>query len=115
MPPTTPARISANRQTNELTITWSDNHSSVFSFVLLRNACPCAECRGGHENMHPEPDPNVFFLPMKDERKTSLRSVKTVGNYALTITWEDGHSAGIYSWDYLLALEAGQEKAQHEP
>jgi DUF971 family protein len=25
---------------------WSDGHSSgIYSFVLLRNVCPCAECR----------------------------------------------------------------------
>jgi DUF971 family protein len=24
-----------------------------------------------------------------------------VGNYAIRFHWQDGHSGGIYSWDYL--------------
>jgi DUF971 family protein len=27
--------------------------------------------------------------------------VSQVGNYALRFKWNDGHEAGIYSWDYL--------------
>jgi DUF971 family protein len=27
-----------------------------------------------------------------------------VGNYAIKIYWNDGHSSGIYSWDYLRNL-----------
>ena len=109
-----PKNVSASRSEGALTITWNDGHISAFPFDLLRNACPCAECQGGHENMRSEPDPDVFIIPMMDERKTRLRDVKAVGNYALAITWEDGHSAGIYSWPFLLALEAGQEEMPGE-
>ena len=28
-------------------------------------------------------------------------SAQGVGRYAIQFTWLDGHSAGIYSWDYL--------------
>jgi DUF971 family protein len=27
--------------------------------------------------------------------------VAKVGNYAIRFTWNDGHEAGLYSWDYL--------------
>jgi DUF971 family protein len=30
-----------------------------------------------------------------------LRRVDTVGSYAIQPVWEDGHSTGIYSYDYL--------------
>jgi DUF971 family protein len=99
-----PTRIVADRNQNELLIEWSDGHSSRYPFSLLRNACPCAECRGGHANMRSEPDALVFEMPSEDSLRTSLRKVESVGTYALTIEWEDGHHYGIYNWNYLRAL-----------
>lgn len=98
------AAITANRNTNELTIQWSDGHSSVYPFSLLRHACPCAECRGGHSNMRSEPDPLVFNLPLEESLRTQIRKIEPVGTYAFTIEWEDGHHYGIYNWHYLRAL-----------
>lgn len=99
-----PTGITANRQTSELTIVWDDGHTSVYPFSLIRHACPCAECRGGHENMRSVPDPEVFFLPDEDTPSTHLRNLDAVGTYALTFEWEDGHHYGIYQWQYLRAL-----------
>lgn len=99
-----PTSITANRQTGELKIIWNDAHESVYSFSLLRFACPCADCRGGHENMRSDPDPEVFFLPDEDSPKTRLRNIEAIGTYALAPEWEDGHHYGIYTWGYLRAL-----------
>lgn len=99
-----PTDITANRQTNEMTVTWSDGHSSVYPFGLLRAACPCASCRGGHENMRPDPDENVFLQQLPVSPQTRLNKVEAVGAYAITIHWEDGHAFGIYNWSYLRKL-----------
>jgi ATP-binding protein involved in chromosome partitioning len=32
------------------------------------------------------------------------RAISSVGNYAITISWNDGHSTGIYSFEHLRAL-----------
>ncbi len=101
---TRPTGIDANRNTRELTIRWDDGHTSVYSFSLLRHACPCAECRGGHANMSSEPDVQVFAMPDEETHATMLRSLELVGSYALTVEWEDGHHYGIYNWHYLRAL-----------
>jgi DUF971 family protein len=101
---TTPTGVTANRQTRALMVSWSDGHTSVYPFSLLRHACPCAECRGGHEKMRSEPDPGVFSLPEEDSPATRMRSLEAVGAYAITIEWEDGHHYGIYNWRYLRAL-----------
>jgi len=85
-------------------ITWDDGHTSAYSFSLLRHACPCAECRGGHEKMSTEPDPVVFNLPEEDTPSTRMRTLEAVGSYAISIEWEDGHNYGIYNWHYLRAL-----------
>jgi DUF971 family protein len=99
-----PAGVTANRTDRILTIQWEDGHLSAYPFSLLRYACPCAQCRGGHENMHADPDPEVFYLPDVDSSETRIQNVESVGTYALTIHWEDGHSYGIYNWNYLRKL-----------
>jgi DUF971 family protein len=102
--PVTPTGVTANRQTREMTVTWTDSHNSVYPFGLLRAACPCASCRGGHEHMHAEPDESVFSSSLPESPQTRLAAVEAVGAYGITITWEDGHHYGIYNWHYLRAL-----------
>jgi DUF971 family protein len=99
-----PTGITANRTSSQLTIDWNDGHQSTYSFSLLRHACPCASCRGGHEGMSPTPDPSVFSLPDEDTPATRLTGIEAIGSYAITITWEDGHHFGIYTWNYLRLL-----------
>lgn len=99
-----PKSITANRKEARLHIEWSDAVQSAYPFDLLRNACPCAQCRGGHENMRPEPDPNMLIIPLMDASASKLKSLEAVGNYAINIEWEDGHKYGIYNWHYLRAL-----------
>jgi DUF971 family protein len=99
-----PNGITANKKIKELTVAWSDEHSSVYPFSLLRNACPCKECRGGHDQMSDEPPAAVFYMPIVDSPSTRLVGVVEVGSYGITIQWEDGHQFGIYDWNYLRAL-----------
>jgi DUF971 family protein len=99
-----PTGINVEEKDRNMTITWDDGHISVYSFTLLRNGCPCAECRGGHENMGPDPDPEVFNMPPENTPRTNLADIEAVGSYALTPYWEDGHQYGIYNWDYLRKL-----------
>ena len=49
--------------------------------------------------MGPEHDPNLIEL--KPARSYDVRDMQVVGNYALQFTWSDGHTAGIYTWNYL--------------
>lgn len=99
-----PTGIHASRSDKELTINWNDGHTSVYSFSLLRAACPCAECRGGHENMGKDPDTAVFATPITDTPATRLKDVVATGSYGITILWEDGHDYGIYNWNFLRKL-----------
>jgi DUF971 family protein len=105
----TPAGITANRQTGELIVRWKDGHESRYPFGLIRAACPCATCRGGHENMRSDPDPDVFDQVLPDSPRTRLKKIEPVGSYALTIEWDDGHHYGIFNWHYLRALCPCQE------
>ena len=100
----TPIEITANRESSELIIGWSDKHTSRIPFSLLRNACPCVECKGGHDKMGSTPPSDVFSMELEDSERTRLVNVEAVGTYALNPQWEDGHQFGIYTWGYLRAL-----------
>lgn len=96
--------IKVNRPGLEMRIEWADGHISDYPFSLLRAACPCAQCRGGHENMKAEPDAAVFQFPYRDDPETRVETVKATGGYGITIVWEDGHDYGIYNWRFLRLL-----------
>jgi DUF971 family protein len=74
-----------------LGITWDDGHESHYTWLHLRDACPCAWCEAARAQGNPV---NTDLNP----RPTM---VHPVGNYAFSFEWEDGHTVGIYSYDYL--------------
>jgi DUF971 family protein len=87
-----------------LEIDWQDGHRSAWSFAWLRDACPCATCneereKEGRKPGQPKPKPRAV-LPMYAPPARPA-SAHAVGRYALQFNWQDGHSAGIYSWEYL--------------
>ena len=97
-----PTDIALNKSTHELHIEWGEEGTSVYPLDSLREACPCAVCRGGHDKMGPEHDPD--FIALTPVRTYKVQSMSLVGNYALNIVWQDNHNAGIYTWDYLYRL-----------
>jgi ATP-binding protein involved in chromosome partitioning len=80
-----------------LAIDWSDGHKSEYKVFDLRVACPCASCR---DEMTGERLLDPTTVPA-DVRPVNLVSV---GNYAIKITWSDGHDTGIYSYERLREL-----------
>jgi len=87
-----------------MTIEWRDGHTSHWSFAWLRAACPCATCHEAREAERrapgiAKPKPQSL-LPMY-EAPPRPNDVEPVGKYALRFKWNDGHEAGLYSWDYL--------------
>ena len=99
---------------NILSIAWEDGHESYFDGEPLRRACPCAVCKGETNIM-------VEYKPAPPQYVPSSFQVMAwqyVGGYALAIQWGDGHSSGIYSFDYLRRLcgcdacARGQSKEQ---
>ena len=56
--------------------------------------------------------PELMEIPLQPIQSAELDSLEQVGNYALQINWKDGHSYGIYSWDYLRELCPCEECAE---
>lgn len=98
-----PANITLNQRSEELVIEWTDGRTCSYPLGPLRLACPCVECRGGHDRMGREHDPKSLADLIPLTRVTAER-VELVGNYALQFFWSDGHNTGIYTWDYLYRL-----------
>jgi DUF971 family protein len=94
-----PTGITLNKRTHELVIDWGNNHISNYPLNALREACPCVVCRGGHEKMGVQHDPD--FISLMPAKSYEVVDLQIVGNYALQISWNDGHNTGIYTWSYL--------------
>jgi DUF971 family protein len=92
-------------------IVWSDNHTSHYDFVYLRENCPCATCGDERAKKAAEvPAPAGATAPKASsvlpmyKPKPGARSAQAVGHYAIKIEFTDGHSTGIYSFDYLRTM-----------
>jgi DUF971 family protein len=82
----------------ELAIKWDDGAESFVRLETLRRACPCAGCQGETDVMgvtHRGPD-----RPLTAQSFQLVR-LGRVGGYALQPVWADGHSTGLFSFDYL--------------
>ncbi|NDJ61577.1 MAG: DUF971 domain-containing protein [Chloroflexi bacterium] len=102
---TQPKAVTLNKTEGYLEITWIDDLVCRYPLPQLREACPCVECRGGHEHMGRASDPeNLLTIPLTPARSYAIETVAMVGNYALQPVWADSHDTGIYTWDYLRHL-----------
>lgn len=102
--PSQPRRISVTRSTGKLVVEWEDGQNCEYSLSDLRAECPCAECKGDHGSEDQADPTNMFALPIANASSTVLDRIEQVGNYAIQLYWKDGHSHGIYSWEYLRRL-----------
>jgi DUF971 family protein len=89
----TELRLAKDKKT--LTVSFDGGESFALAAEYLRVKSPSAEVQGHSP----------------DERKTvpgkqnvAILEVNPVGNYAVRLVFDDMHSTGIFSWDYLLEL-----------
>lgn len=78
-----------------LQIEWNDDDVSKIKLSTLRLSCPCAVCESEKENRSQK------YIPIFSKDELTITDIKIIGNYALGITWKDGHNSGIYEFDYL--------------
>jgi DUF971 family protein len=91
----------------ELAVAWSDGGESYLPLEFFRRACPCATCSGEPDLNGQVEKPRVTY----NDLSFHVRQFRIVGGYALQPTWEDGHSTGLYSWQYLQKLDGLVRKA----
>jgi|TARA_B110000008_G_scaffold260459_1_gene281113 DUF971 family protein len=95
-----PNNITLSKNKKLLTVSFKDNDYALTS-EFLRVYSPSAEVRGHG------PGQETLQLNKQD---VSIASLVPMGNYAIAIHFSDGHSTGIYSWNYLLHL--GEDKEE---
>ena len=95
-----PTDIRLHQASRLLEITFDDNTNCMLSCEFLRVYSPSAEVRG--HGMGQE----VLQIGKED---VGIVGIEPVGNYAVKLSFSDGHDTGLYSWDYLYDLARNYE------
>ena len=90
-----PTEIKLRQKSRLMELVFSDGTQFELSYELLRVYSPSAEVRGHG------PGQEVLQVGKRD---VDISTLEPVGSYAVQPTFSDGHSTGIYSWDYLYWL-----------
>ena len=96
-----PTDIKLHQKSRVMEVAFSDGKEFELSFELLRVYSPSAEVRGHGAGQE------VLQVGM---REIDIPALEPVGNYAVQPTFSDGHSTGIYSWEYLYWLGSEHDK-----
>lgn len=80
-----------------LRIQWKDGGVTEHTPRALRLRCPCAGCVD-------EMTGERMLTPGMVAPDVYPREIQYVGRYALQFHWSDGHSTGIYPFEYLRRL-----------
>ena len=94
----TEIRLAADR--TALTVSFDNGRSFRLPAEYLRVLSPSAEVQG-HSPSERQTVPG--------KRDVQILKVEPVGHYAVRLTFDDLHSTGIYSWDYLYRLGSEQD------
>ncbi|KVL90225.1 gamma-butyrobetaine hydroxylase-like domain-containing protein [Burkholderia stagnalis] len=95
-----PSGVVVHAVSRVLELQYPSGESYRIPFELMRVYSPSAEVRGhgpGQETLQ------------TGKREVTITALEGVGNYALQPTFSDGHSTGIYSWDFLYELATRQD------
>jgi DUF971 family protein len=102
-PSTTPwpteLRLRKDRKT--LTVSFEGGQSFTLPAEYLRVRSPSAEVQG-----HSPAERRT----VGGKRDVAILELHPVGNYAVRLVFDDLHSTGIFSWDYLFELGQNRER-----
>jgi DUF971 family protein len=95
-----PTDIRLRTATRVLEVSFDDGANFTMSFEYLRVFSPSAEVKGhgGGEG-----------VLQTGKEAVTITAVEPVGNYAVRLVFDDGHSTGLYSWNLL--YELGRDRA----
>jgi DUF971 family protein len=94
-----PTALTVHQQSKQLEVAFDDGAHFRIPIELMRIYSPSAEVQGHG------PGQEVLQTGKRD---VGIDALEAVGHYAVQPTFSDGHSSGIFSWDYLYRLGAEQ-------
>lgn len=86
------------REKEFLDIIWDNGETISIKLSNLRNSCPCAICGAEKKEW------SNSYIPLFTKEQLTIKQIKIVGTYAISIEWEDGHNTGLYDFEYLNQL-----------
>ena len=96
-----PLEIRVKRAERALEIDFDDGATFRYPAELLRVESPSAEVQGHTPSQK---------VTLGGKRNVGITELEQVGNYAVRVIFDDGHSTGIYSWPYLHLLGRDQDR-----
>jgi DUF971 family protein len=96
-----PLDIAYDPKAKILKVRFDDGKAFDLPAEYLRVESPSAEVQGHHPSQRQ-------FVP--GCRHVGITAIDPVGNYAVRLTFDDGHDTGIYSW--ALLHELGRERPE---
>src|ERR1700710_2975933 len=96
-----PTELRLHKDRRALTIAFDNGQAFDLSAEYLRVRSPSAEVQGH------SPDERKTVAGKRD---VAIAELQPIGNYAVRLVFDDTHSTGIYSWDYLLTLGRNRER-----
>lgn len=100
-----PSKLTVHQQTRILEVEFESGDVFRLPFELLRVYSPSAEVQGHG------PGQEVLQTGKRD---VGIDAIEPVGHYAVQPTFSDGHSSGIYTWEYLFQLGLHQSELWSE-
>ena len=91
----TPTRVLVTEAKDAIKLEYGFDGQHKLPAEYLRVFSPSAEVRG-----HGRGQEVLQFGKLN----VLIQSIEKAGNYAIQITFDDGHNSGIFSWDYLFEL-----------
>ncbi len=99
-----PRAVKLDEEKGTLAIDWMDGTTTRHSMSELRRKCPCANCNIEREKMKkPGPVLRVIDSGTPNVQEAKIVEFSPVGRYALAFVFNDGHSTGIFTHDFLRA------------
>jgi ATP-binding protein involved in chromosome partitioning len=96
-----PPALELNAVKDSLRVTFDNGKTYDLSAEMLRVMSPSAEVQGHSPSQR---------VTVGKKRNVKIRELTPVGNYAVRITFDDGHNTGLFSWPYF--EELGRDKEQ---
>ncbi|QQX59378.1 gamma-butyrobetaine hydroxylase-like domain-containing protein [Pseudomonas chlororaphis] len=93
-----PIAINLHKASKTLTLTYAPDEVYHLPAEFLRVHSPSAEVQG-----HGKP------ILQFGKIGVGLTKVEPAGQYALKLTFDDGHDSGLFTWDYLYQLAVRQD------
>ena len=96
-----PEEIRLSKSKDSLFVKFDNGYETTLTAELLRVESPSAEVQGHGSGQKTTPT---------GKANVTISVIEPVGNYAIRISFSDGHDTGLFSWDIL--HDYGQRQQQ---